>query len=114
VKVTVQHLNDEMHQWLLDQPRAVLTSHMRCLCDWCGHDWHSAKCTALCRCDTARQRLDDTWRPGVTCEQADQIRLVCWDTGCDGWAARYAVGVGVAGIRDPARIRRLLYGKGAE
>jgi hypothetical protein len=113
VKVTVQHLNDEMHQWLLDQPRAMLTSHMSCLCDWCGHDWHSAKCT-LCRCDTARQRLDDTWRPGVTCEQADQIRLICRDTGCDGWAARYAVGVGVAGIRDPARIRRMLYGKGAE
>jgi hypothetical protein len=117
VKATVQHLDDEMHEWLLDRKPSVIgfgsgfgyTSH----CDWCAHDWHSAKCTT-CRCDTARQRLDDTWRPAVNCRQADQVRLVCRDTGCDGWTAQFAVGTTRPGIPDPVRMKKLLYGQGPQ
>jgi hypothetical protein len=112
-KVALQHLDDEMHEWLLDQPHGMLTSHLTCSCDWCDHDWHSAGC-GLCRCDNARRRRDDTWRPTVRYQQVDQIRSVCDDTGVDGWAARTAVGIARAGIPDPARMKKLLYGKGSD
>jgi hypothetical protein len=113
VKVTVQHLDDETHQWLLDRKPGAACFRYTNNCDWCAHDWHSAKCP-MCRCDTARQRADDTWRPVVGYQMVDQVRLVCRDTGVDGWAAEFAVGVTRAGIPDPVRMKKLLYGQGSE
>jgi hypothetical protein len=112
-KVKVQHLTDDMHQWLLNQPRGMLLMGYASLCQWCDHDWHAHTCKT-CRCDSSRTRLDDTWRPRVGYQQSDQMRAICRDTGVDGWAVRYAVGIDRIGTRlpTPTKVKNCLYGRG--
>lgn len=112
-KVAVQHLDDEMHEWLLIQ-RQTKAYFDYTLCDWCQHGWHAEACARNCRCDTSRQRRDDTWRPPVTLLPTDMARRIGHDTGCDGYAAQFCTGRRNYRRINSVTLRDLLYGKGRD
>lgn len=109
-RVRIQRLTDEMHEWLLKQPRGMMHLGFSDKCGWCGHDWHTIKCNT-CRCTNSRERLDDTWRPRLTAPgHQDYARIISHDTGADGWAATAATGLIRPNQINPSVIKKYLYG----
>lgn len=116
MRVAFQHLDDEMHAYLLQKRWTQLYSTSS-YCPWCTHDWHAERCSnsSACRCETARARLDDTWRPELNYGHEDNTRRIARDTGVDGYVARACVGVRpTEWTHSPCRLKNLVYGKGTD